>query len=216
MANGGELFSHEEWSDGAPPRVALAAWQVCRQLCDAIPIDAMCRDQAIALARLCPAISRTIRDLFILHNLAEPLLDQFLRRLGDSAVDELLLWSPFWDHRSSALSALVDATQPRCATIASQPDRTSIDPDQLQQVVATYPKVEWRFVELQPGEALGRNANTLIHAKGILVRQVDGHEIVLTGSPKPISASAAGDCANGEPGDRRHRDRSRAGRYPVL
>ncbi len=112
LINGHEVFSTFRSSDG-DGLVAICHW---RDWMD--QLVALLDDHTVTLrwidakARL-PWLSATKpgeRSLFV-TNFETPLIEQFLDGLGER-ITELHVSAPFWDERLSALSHLLDATQP--------------------------------------------------------------------------------------------------------
>jgi hypothetical protein len=195
MATGGELFSLVEWREGEVPSLARETWRFCRDAARLLSVDDLFAARVDALAGLVPALAVPTIDNTLLHNLTEPLIEQFVRRLAGREVTSLLAWSPFTDRRLAALAALVERLRPARITLAFQPGLTGIDGEHLAALAAQHPGVDWRFVELDtsfrdvPGGRDTGAARQLVHAKGLLITVSSGEEFLLTGSPN-LSAPA--------------------------
>jgi hypothetical protein len=56
---------------------------------------------------------QSVAESPLLHNLHQPLLDQFIDAVGPDSVDELLVTAPFYDENAAALGQIVDALRPQ-------------------------------------------------------------------------------------------------------
>ncbi|MXW60324.1 MAG: hypothetical protein F4Z58_07095 [Acidimicrobiaceae bacterium] len=109
------------------------------------------------------------------HNLDIPLLDQLIEVIDGRLVRELVVHAPFYDHSYSALSEIIDRTQPQYLRILLQERITSVDPRRLTDVLSTAPgQVEVRTVE-------AHERGTFLHTKFIVAR-LNSSEVCLQGS----------------------------------
>lgn len=186
MTMGGELFTLVEWDGDDVPPIAREGWQLCREIARLLPVDRSFAERVEALGRLVPALASPIAESVLVHNLNEPILDQFLRHLPDEPVEELITWSPFTDRKLDALDALVERVRPRSVIVGVQPDLTSLDGARLAALEAQRAHVAWEVRTLRrrnPGPP------SLIHAKGILATLGSGEQVAVIGSPN-LSAPA--------------------------
>ena len=183
MASGGELFVLERWRGSEVPDLARDAWRTCREVSRQLLGETLFAARVDALATLAPALALPPATRHLWSNLGEPLLSQLERAIGGRRVDELLLWSPFWDRRLEALAALAERLCPRRITIAVQPDLTSIDGVRLGELIGNRPEIEWQVIALTTQAGQGGARAGLVHAKGILATLTSGQEVLMTGSP---------------------------------
>ena len=187
MSTGGELFTHAAWFEGDVPSIAREAWQLCRELARRLPVERIFAERVDAMARLVPALTEPLSDRVLLHNLDEPILDQFVGAMADHAVRELVVWSPFTDSRLHALDALMARVRPERLLLAVQPGITKLDGARLAEVLARYGETTCQVRELRRVPHEERPG--MIHAKGIIATIDSGEQITLTGSPN-LSAPA--------------------------
>ena len=181
MATGGELFTAVDWHGDDVPSMAQEAWQLCREIARRLPVDRTFSERVESMGRLVPTLGEAADDRILLHNLDEPILEQFIRALPDDRVTELLAWSPFTDHRLGALEGLVERLAPSRVTIAVQPGLTKLDGARLKALAERFGETSWETREIH--RASTEASPGMIHAKGLVVTLETGEELALTGSP---------------------------------
>ena len=182
MATGGELFHVEEWTGDTPADAGCQAWQTSRAIASRLDVDGLFRTRVEALPDEAPGLVRQAQGR-LLHNLDEPIVDQFIRVLDGEEVKDLLVWSPFSDRRLVALEAVVARLQPKTVRVALQPGISGFDGHRLAVLADQSTAVGWRFPAMQPGGGSFANPLPMIHAKGMLARLASGEDVLLTGSP---------------------------------
>lgn len=120
----------------------------------------------------------------VVHNLYEPLLDQFMNQVGSATVTELVTYAPFHDRGARAMEALIERLRPAQLTLLVQPRQTMLDLPALTSV--TRPLGEtFKVMKIEAPEPY---TNVFLHAKFILARTAH-LEHLLQGSPN-LSAVA--------------------------
>jgi hypothetical protein len=194
MAMGGELFTLLEWNGNEVPSLARESWQLCREIARRLQVDHLFAERVEALGRLVPALAASPAERVLVHNLSEPILDQFLKHLSEAEVEELIVWSPFTDRRLDALDVLVERARPRRVVVGVQPDLTSLDGARLVAL-----ETQWKHVALEVRTLVVREAKrpSLIHAKGILATLMSGDQLALIGSPNVSTPALLRTASNG-------------------
>lgn len=161
-------------STGAPDTfAALSTW--LRALPEHVRFSGAVEGALARVAELIDALPNTDRGPQLLSSLPSALLDQ-VDPLG--AVDELVIASPFYDRRGTALASLFDRFAPKRARILLQPRDLVADGTVLAGMLA----------------AAGRSAESIAgeryhHGKLIEWTTTDSRRFALTGSPN-LSAPA--------------------------
>ncbi len=109
------------------------------------------------------------------HNLNDSFLNQLQQAVGDEAVKELWLLSPFYDEKAVALKRMLKALKPRRATLLVQPGYTSVDPGALQRMLDKFTHCQVRAFSIN-------RHSPYVHAKLYLLKLPD-RAICLQGSP---------------------------------
>ncbi len=73
------------------------------------------------------------------HNLERPFLDQLAEAVGNEPVEELVILSPFYDPAARALAKMLTRLQPQQTTLLVQPGSTSVNPQELANVITAAP-----------------------------------------------------------------------------
>lgn len=139
-ASGGELFCVYEYNEGDTGQ--LAAFSAVRELLEGL-IDQRAVDPSAArhvgqFLSSTPWIYRPAEDAWqpVRHNLQESFLTQLVTAIGGEPVEELWVMSPFYDENAEALRQLLANLRPKESHLLVQPERTSVDPDALMDVIA--------------------------------------------------------------------------------
>ena len=118
----------------------------------------------------------------VISNSERPFLDQFVEKLDNEVIDELLILAPFYDEKIIALKRLIKELNPSYTEIFLQEGQTSIDPKVLEELVEqSRNKIDIKLIELG-------DDNTYVHNKLYVAKTVD-KAVCLQGSPN-LSISA--------------------------
>jgi hypothetical protein len=131
-------------------------------------------------------------DRPVRHNLFTPLAAQLVDEIAGEEVVDLVVHAPFHDPKCEALGRLLAALRPAHATVLLQERQTSVDPSQLERVLAQA-AATCEVALVEPRDSPG----TYLHAKFILV-QTPTRSVSLVGSPNlSLAALYRTDRANG-------------------
>jgi hypothetical protein len=167
--------------DGGPETLAAVS-AFLRRLADSdVALSAAAPD---ALRRVADELARLPADQpgpRLLHSLDEPILAQLSPM--DSAVDELMLYSPFHDGQLDGLRALLDHLAPAAWTVFVQPD-TIVDGPALQALADERGgRVAWVSRRTNGDDGKSSPDERYWHGKVAQWRTASGETWALTGSP---------------------------------
>jgi hypothetical protein len=138
LDDGREVFT--EFVSGTPVGDdAIAVWRSwTRRLVERIA-DTRLAERFADLEKKLPGVSgpRLIGEPALLHNLDEPLADQFTAVIaagGATPVDELLVMAPFFDRKALALGGLIERLAPSSISLYTT-STTSVDGSDLARVL---------------------------------------------------------------------------------
>jgi len=110
------------------------------------------------------------------HNLDKSFLEQLQEAVAGETVHELWVLCPFYDRGMVALERMLDAINPRRATLLMQASRTSVDPTELKSILHRIPG-HCRVRSFSLG-----TDSPYVHAKLYLLK-LSSRAICLQGSP---------------------------------
>ncbi len=178
-ASGGELFTQYEYSQESP--AALVAFLSVRELIEGLKsrgyVSAVADRHLQHLLEDTPWLFRSATSEWrpVRHNLDQNFLVQLKEAVGNEAVQELAIISPFLDKDVVALESMLTTLRPRRAVLLVQPGWTSVD-------LAALRKMLHRFDELAVRPFGLRGEDAYVHAKCYLLK-LAGRAICLQGSP---------------------------------
>jgi len=179
-ASGGEMFTEYEYTPESPQ--ALPAFLTVREMLDILIRQGSVEGTAVRhinyMWEQTPWLFQGSENAEspVRHNLARSFLDQLLVEVNGEPVEELLIFSPFFDRDCIALDRLLQATRPSQVTLLLQPGYTSVDPKALRRVLDHAPG-HW---EIRPFHV--QDEDTYIHAKCYLLK-LKNRALCLQGSP---------------------------------
>jgi hypothetical protein len=181
-ASGGEMFTHYEYNKKAID--TLQAFVAARSLLERLIDNNSFRPAAVQHLRYMfentPWFYRTPSTdaQTICHNLDESMLQQLKRAIGNEAVEEIWILSPFYDSQALALEQLLIELSPKKVNLLVQPGLTSVNPKVLKRIMNKFP--EKIFVH---GFSIsGEYSDAYVHAKVYLVK-TNKRILCLQGSP---------------------------------
>lgn len=115
-------------------------------------------------------------------NLERSFFEQFIEKLNQEPIDELLILAPFYDEKLIALSRMINQLNPKSTVIFLQEGQTSIDPIVLEKLIQqSSNKIAIKLIEMG-------DDNAYVHNK-LFVAKTENRAVCLQGSPN-LSISA--------------------------
>lgn len=195
-AGPGECFTVYEWKS-EETNSNPAPFGAVRELIDSMVevgwVDAVTRERIRDVFKSATWVPTTGgADCMVVHNQTKSLLDQFVERVGDGDVSEVVAAAPFHDKNADAIRQIVRRLKPQRFKLLVQEGMTRLEVGAVKSALSAVPTVE--IVE---AAAPHPYPAVLLHAKFVLARTSDS-DFLLQGS---ANLSRVALCESGPKGN---------------